>query len=119
MKNIVNIIIKAAVIWLAATLFPERVICDSPKTLATAIIVMLIAGFIMGIIVLGIVGLGCAIDNKAVIGLGIVIAILSGIIQLGIATNRVDGFSVAGTGTYIILAIIMSLCSMSEPKKER
>lgn len=113
MKNLINIIIKMAIIMGAAYLFPEYVACKDAKTLAMVVIVMIITGVALSILVLvatiGMVAIGW--EFKALV-MTIILSLASGVIQLVAAVHYATGFEIHGRMTYIILALLMGLLSV-------
>lgn len=114
MKNIINYIIKAIIIIAAAYLFPEYVVCADTRSLVLALVCMAITGIVIGVIALGVVVLlACKGKEWTLLIFAVITGLLSGILQLFFSTYFVSGFSINGVGTFIILAIFMSLFSIS------
>lgn len=117
MRNIINMIIKIAIIWGAAWLFPECVKVQDARTMVLVVATILIASIILAVM-MGVLILA-ALPGK---GTGMVIAMLitvimalaSGIIQLMAAVHFVPGFEIHGKLTYIILALLMAVFSIDE-----
>lgn len=109
MRNIINMIIKIAIIWGAAWLFPECVKVQDTRTMVLAVIMM------------GVLILAALPGNGAGIGIAmlitIIMALASGIIQLMAAVHFVPGFEIHGKLTYIILALLMAVFSIEEKKE--
>lgn len=118
MKNLVNIIMKIAIIMGAAYLFPEYVVCKDGRAMALAIIVMIIVGIVMGLIAaavaIGLVAIGHEFLAMVIV---IILCLASGVMQLVAAVHYVPGFEIYGRMTYIILALLMSLFSMQDNRK--
>lgn len=117
MRNIINMIIKIAIIWGAAWLFPECVKVQDARTMVLVVATILIASIILAVM-MGVLILA-ALPGK---GTGMVIAMLitvimalaSEIIQLMAAVHFVPGFEIHGKLTYIILALLMAVFSIDE-----
>ncbi len=119
MKNLVNIMVKIAIIMGAAYLFPEYVICKDGRAMALAIIVMIIIGIAMGLIAAA-TAIGLAAIGRGFLAMAIVIilCLASGVIQLVAAVHYVPGFEIHGRMTYIILALLMGMFSMQDNRKK-
>lgn len=115
MRNIINMIIKIAIIAGAAWLFPEYVQVQDTKTLIQIAIVTIVASVILAVLMLAIFAL-TAIMGAGCLGiiLTIAIALASGIITLMAAVYFVPGFEIRGTVTYIVLAILIAVFSLEE-----
>lgn len=115
MRNIINMIIKIAIIWGAAWLFPEYVKVRDTRT------TILIASIILAVIMMGVLILAALPGNGAGIGIAmlitIIMALASGIILLMAAVHFVPGFEIHGKLTYIILALLMAVFSIEEKKE--
>lgn len=112
MKNFFNLIIKTAIIWITATLFPERVTCDSGQALALAIAVFMLITIATGLVSLVLTLLSAKSDNLVFAVIAIIIQVLSGFLELLIANLFVPGFAINGIGTYVVLALVFSYCSV-------
>ena len=107
MRNIINMIIKIAIIWGAAWLFPEYVKVQDTRTMVLVVATILIASIILAVIMMGVLILAALPGNGAGIG----------IIQLMAAVHFVPGFEIHGKLTYIILALLMAVFSIEEKKE--
>ena len=101
MRNIINMIIKIAIIWGAAWMFPEYVKIQDTRTMVLVVATLLIASIVLTVIML----------------ITIIMALASGIIQLMAAVHFVPGFEIHGKLTYIILALLMAVFSIEEKKE--
>lgn len=109
MRNIINMIIKIAIIWGAAWMFPEYVKIQDTRTMVLVVIMM-------GVLILAALpGNGVGIGIAMLIT--IIMALASGIIQLMAAVHFVPGFEIHGKLTYIILALLMAVFSIEEKKE--
>ena len=109
MRNIINMIIKIAIIWGAAWMFPEYVKIQDTRTIVLTVIMM-------GVLILAALpGNGVGIGIAMLIT--IIMALASGIIQLMAAVHFVPGFEIHGKLTYIILALLMAVFSIEEKKE--
>lgn len=111
MRNIINMIIKIAIIWGAAWLFPEYVKIQDTRTMVLVVATLLIASIVLAVIMMGVLILAALPGNGAGIGIAmlitIIMALASGIIQLMAAVHFVPGFEIHGKLTYIILALLI------------
>lgn len=109
MRNIINMIIKIAIIWGAAWMFPEYVKIQDTRTMVLVVIMM-------GVLILAALpGNGVGIGIAMLIT--IIMALASGIIQLMAAVHFVPGFEIHGKLTYIILALLMAVFSIEEKRR--
>ena len=69
MRNIINMIIKIAIIWGAAWLFPECVKVQDARTMVLVVATILIASIILAVIMMGVLILA-ALPGKGT-GMGI------------------------------------------------
>ena len=119
MRNIINMIIKIAIIWGAAWMFPEYVKIQDTRTMVLVVATLLIASIVLTVIMMGVLIL--APGNGVGIGIAmlitIIMALASGIIQLMAAVHFVPGFEIHGKLTYIILALLMAVFSIEEKKE--
>ena len=112
MRNIINMIIKIAIIWGAAWMFPEYVKIQDTRTMVLVVATLLIASIVLTVIMMGNgVGIGIAML------ITIIMALASGIIQLMAAVHFVPGFEIHGKLTYIILALLMAVFSIEEKRR--
>ena len=77
MRNIINMIIKIAIIWGAAWLFPEHVKVQDKRTMVLVVATLLIASIVLTVIMMGVLILAALPGN----GVGIGIAMLTTIIM--------------------------------------
>ena len=121
MRNIINMIIKIAIIWGAAWLFPEYVKVQDTRTMVLVVATILIASIILAVIMMGVLILAVLPGNGAGIGIAmlitIIMALASGIIQLMAAVHFVPGFEIHGKLTYIILALLMAVFSIEGKRR--
>lgn len=121
MRNIINMIIKIAIIWGAAWLFPEHVKVQDTRTMVLVVTTILIASIILAVIMMGVLILAALPGNGVGIGIAmlitIIMALASGIIQLMAAVHFAPGFEIHGKLTYIILALLMAVFSIEEKKE--
>jgi hypothetical protein len=119
MRNIINMIIKIAIIWGAAWMFPEYVKIQDTRTMVLVVATLLIASIVLT--VMGVLILAALPGNGVGIGIAmlitIIMALASGIIQLMAAVHFVPGFEIHGKLTYIILALLMAVFSIEEKKE--
>ena len=54
MRNIINMIIKIAIIWGAAWLFPEHVKVQDTRTMVLVVTTILIASIVLAVIMMGV-----------------------------------------------------------------
>ena len=117
MRNIINMIIKIAIIWGAAWLFPEYVKIQDTRTMVLVVATLLIASIVLTVIMMGVLILAALPGNGVGIGIAmlitIIMALASGIIQLMAAVH----FEIHGKLTYIILALLMAVFSIEEKKE--
>ena len=118
MRNIINMIIKIAIIWGAAWMFPEYVKIQDTRTIVLVVATLLIASIVLTVIMMGALILAALPGNGVGIGIAmlitIIMALASGIIQLMAAVHFVPGFEIHGKLTYIILALLMAVFSIEE-----
>ena len=137
MRNIINMIIKIAIIWGAAWMFPEYVKIQDTRTMVLVVATLLIASIVLTVIMMGVLILAALPGNGVGIGIAmlihccsavsggntfghldsIIMAVASGIIQLMAAVHFVPGFEIHGKLTYIILALLMAVFSIEEKKE--
>ena len=117
MRNIINMIIKIAIIWGAAWMFPEYVKIQDTRTMVLVVATLLIASIVLTVIMMGVLILAALPGNGVGIGITIIMALASGIIQLMAAVHFVPGFEIHGKLTYIILALLMAVFSIEEKKE--
>ena len=119
MRNIINMIIKIAIIWGAAWMFPEYVKIQDTRTMVLVVATLLIASIVLTVIMMGVLILAALPGNGVGIGMliTIIMALASGIIQLMAAVHFVPGFEIHGKLTYIILALLMAVFSIEEKKE--
>lgn len=121
MRNIINMIIKIAIIWGAAWMFPEYVKIQDTRTMVLVVATLLIASIVLTVIMMGVLILAALPGNGVGIGIAmlitIIMALASGIIQLMAAVHFVPGFEIHGKLTYIILALLMAVFSIEEKKE--
>lgn len=107
MRNIINMIIKIAIIWGAAWMFPEYVKIQDTRTMVLVVATLLIASIVLTVIMMRVLILAALPGNGVGIGIAmlitIIMALASGIIQLMAAVHFVPGFEIHGKLTYIIL----------------
>lgn len=100
MRNIINMIIKIAIIWGAAWLFPEYVKVQDTRTMVLVVATILIASIIMAVVMMGVLILAVLPGNGAGMGIAmlitVIMALASGIIQLMAAVHFVPGFEIHG-----------------------
>lgn len=119
MKNLINIMMKIAIIMGAAYLFPEYVVCKDGRTMALAIIVMIIIGIAMELVAVAVAtGLVAIRHEFLATAIVIILCLASGVIQLVAAVHYVTGFEIHGRMTYIILALLMGLFSVKDNRKK-
>lgn len=86
MRNIINMIIKIAIIWGAAWLFPEYVKVQDTRTMVLVVATILIASTILALITVGVVLLVALHGNGTGMGIAmlitVIMALASGIIPL-------------------------------------
>lgn len=120
MSNVINLVIKAVIIYVGAYLFPEYVVCKNVRTLIFAILIMLLTGFIFSLITLITLVETSVKYNCSGIG-SITFAFLMGIVstfsQLIIPSVFLNGFKIHGIITYIILALLFIFCSFPSTTK--
>lgn len=63
MRNIINMIIKIAIIWGAAWLFPEYVKVQDTRTMVLVVTTILIASIILAVIMMGVLILAALPGN--------------------------------------------------------
>lgn len=123
MKNIVNIVIRMVIIIGAAWLFPEYVKVQDIRTVALIVVTILIVSNAIGFITIGIIFLANISRNETLIWITMIIAmimaLISGIIQLVVAAHFVPGFEINGKATYIILALMISVFSLEKKEEAR
>ena len=112
MKNFLNLIIKTAIIWIAGAIFPERVTYDSVQALALAIAAFVLITIATDLVSLGLNLLSAKSDILVFTVIAIIIQVLSGFLELLIANLFVPGFAINGVGTYVVLALVFSYCSV-------
>lgn len=119
MRNIINMIIKIAIIWGAAWMFPEYVKIQDTRTMVLVVATLLIASIVLTVIMMGVLILAALQGNGVGIAMliTIIMALASGIIQLMAAVHFVPGFEIHGKLTYIILALLMAVFSIEEKKE--
>lgn len=121
MRNIINMIIKIAIIWGAAWMFPEYVKIQDTRTMVLVVVTLLIASIVLTVIMMGVLILAALPGNGVGIGIAmlitIIMALASGTIQLMAAVHFVPGFEIHGKLTYIILALLMAVFSIEEKKE--
>lgn len=76
MRNIINMIIKIAIIWGAAWLFPEYVKVQDTRTMVLVVATILIASIILAVIMMGVLILAALPGNGAGIGIAMLITII-------------------------------------------
>ena len=104
MRNIINMIIKIAIIWGAAWLFPEYVKIQDTRTMVLVVATLLIASIVLAVIMMGVLILAALPGNGAGIGIAMLITIIM-------------AFEIHGKLTYIILALLMAVFSIEEKKE--
>lgn len=121
MRNIINMIIKIAIIWGAAWLFPEYVKVQDTRTMVLVVATILIASAVLALITVGVVILVALHGNGTGMGIAmlitVIMALASGVIPLMAAVHFVPGFEIHGALTYIILVLLMSAFSLEEKKE--
>ena len=118
MRNILNLFFRAGIIALASYWFPNQVECTDLKTLAMVIVCMIIVGIVYEIISIVLFPLLAASGHLFTYFSIIIITMLSfTFIQLIAADHFVHGFAIHGALTYIILAVLFSVFSLSDSKK--
>lgn len=68
MRNIINMIIKIAIIWGAAWLFPEYVKIQDTRTMVLVVATLLIASIVLAVIMMGVLILAALPGNGAGFG---------------------------------------------------
>lgn len=95
MRNIINMIIKIAIIWGAAWLFLEYVKIQDTRTMVLVVATLLIASIVLTVIMMGVLILAALPGNGVGIGIAMLITIItalaSGIIQLMAAVHFCSG----------------------------
>lgn len=76
MRNIINMIIKIAIIWGAAWLFPEYQCQQDTRTMVLVVTTILIASIILAVIMMGVLILARQPGNGAGIGIAMLITII-------------------------------------------
>ena len=76
MRNIINMIIKIAIIWGAAWLFPEYVKVQDTRAMVLVVTTILIASIILAVIMMGVLILAALPGNGAGIGIAMLISII-------------------------------------------
>lgn len=115
MKNFFRLLIEMFIIWIAAALFPERIAYDSYRTLALVAVTFVFTWVAIDLLeeLLNLIIIICKLKRfitKTTIilftSMVIIISILTNFAGLIIANQIVPGFTINGTGTYIILTIL-------------
>ncbi len=116
MKKLIGCLITAAILWLAASVFPNAVQIDSLTTLLLVIVAMVVLDIVIGLMSLGAFGACAASANAFTIGISVLmffVLIFSFPVELAILSSNLDGFSIDNFGMYVLLTIIHFLLTAS------
>lgn len=120
MKNFFRLLIEMFIILVAAALFPERIAYDSYRALALVAVTFVFTWVAIGLLaeLLSLIIIICKLKRfiaKTTITLFtsmvIIISILTNFAGLVIANQIIPGFAINGTGTYIVLMILFTICT--------
>lgn len=122
MKRIFNVLLSGVIFYVGNMFFSEYVSYDTIQTLIIAVLLFATADILYGILVTAVLGIGC-IGGAGGIMLAIIPIILSAFVwvplKLVLMNKFIDGFSINGFITYVLLTFALSIFSFKiETKKE-